>query len=208
MRLKFASAGLLLIAISLSACKIVKTEAEVARGTGVDKITQLADATFESQLLPLIDAKATDVADLRKAIADNLDAAGAALGNRGAGKGAAWNFAVKGTGKVVSANLTSRARKAELDTDGDGAADVTLLLGPVIAGTTLRDVAPFYDFGAFKDQIEFAQLARALNDKASPALTLPDGDLTGKSLTFKGAAAIKSATDQLVVTAVNVQVQP
>ena len=41
-----------------------------------------------------------------------LEAAGAAHGNEGSGEGAARNFAVKGEGKVVEANLTSRARKA------------------------------------------------------------------------------------------------
>jgi predicted lipoprotein len=210
MRPMHVTAGLLLIMLSLSACKIVKTETAATDGgqatAGLDKIAQLAEDSFATKLLPLIDTTALDIAALRSAIMADLDGTGAKHGNRGAGQGAAWNFAVKGEGVLVSANLTSRARKAELDTDGDGAADITLQLGPVIAGTTLRDVAPFYDFGAFKDQIEFAQLARALNDKASPALVLPEGDLTGKRLSFKGALALKSAKDALVVTAVSVAV--
>ena len=148
-------------------------------------------ATFDAKLLPHIAKTTLPVADLRAAIAADLAAAGAAHGNRGAGEGAAWTFAVKGEGKVISANLTSRARQAELDTDGDGVADLTLALGPVIKGTALRDVAPFYVFGDFRDQIEFAQLARALNDKVSPLLVLPEGDLTGKSMTFTGVVPIK-----------------
>lgn len=211
MRSMHVTAGLVLILVSLPACKIIKTEPAGANGTqavAVDRITQLATDTFAARLLPLIDATALDIADLRKATATDIDAAGAIHGNRGAGQGAAWNFAVKGEGRVVSANLTSRARKAELDTDGDGSADMTLLLGPVIAGTTLRDVAPFYEFGAFKDQIEFARLARALNDLASPRLVLPEGDLSGKRLAFKGTLALKSAADRMVVTAVSVEVLP
>ncbi len=35
---------------------------------------------------------------------------------------------------MVEANLTSHARKAMVDTDGDGKADLTLQLGPVIKG--------------------------------------------------------------------------
>ena len=139
---------------------------------------------------------------------DRVGSAGTAHGNRGAGEGAPWNFAVSGQGTVISANLTSRARKAGVDTTGDGTADVTLLLGPVIAGTSLRDVAPFYKFGDFRDQIEFAQLARALNDKLSPTLTLPSGDITGKHLTFTGVVPLKSATDAFVVTAVSIKVDP
>jgi predicted lipoprotein len=203
------------VAVGLPSCKLVKTPSaattEASGGSqagGGDAIAKLAADTFDTKLLPLIAQKARSTADLRADIAAGLDAAGAAHGNRGAGVGAAWNFAVKGEGVIVSANLKSRARKAELDTDGDGAADMTLLLGPVINGTSLRDVAPFYDFGSFRDQIEFAQLARALNDLDSATLTLPEGDLTGKTLVFQGVVPLKSATEAWVVTASSVKVQP
>jgi predicted lipoprotein len=197
------------VVLALPGCKLVKNEDSPAgQAASADPITTLADATFESKLLPHIAKTALPVADLRTAIATDLAAAGTAHGNRGAGEGAAWAFAVKGEGKVVSANLTSRARQADLDTDGDGIADLSLALGPVIKGTALRDVAPFYVFGDFRDQIEFAQLARALNDKVSPLLILPEGDLTGKSMTFTGVVPIKSAKDAWVVTAVSVAVKP
>jgi predicted lipoprotein len=208
-----AAATVALTLVSLSACKIVKTTAGPAEGTPAatqaveaDQIQTLVDATFADKLVPLITGNALPLADLRSAVTADIDAAGAAHGNRGAGEGAAWNFAISGEGVVVSANLKSRARKAELDTTGDGAADVTLLLGPVIAGTSLRDVAPFYSFGDFRDQIEFAQLARALNDKLSPTLVLPDGDLVGKNLSFTGVVPLKAATDPFVVTTVTVKV--
>lgn len=202
------------VAFGLPSCKVVKTPsvtndaAEAAKSGDNAEITALAVETFAPKLLPLIADTALTVADLRAAIAADLDAAGASHGNRGAGEGAAWNFAMKGEGKVISANLTSRARKAELDTDGDGAGDLTLLLGPVIKGTSLRDIAPFYDFGAFRDQIEFAQLARALNDLASASLVLPDGDITGKTVSFQGVVPLKNAGDAWLVTAATVAVLP
>lgn len=122
----------LLAALALPGCKIIKTVAEgegraaVAGEAGDDaRIAALLGRTYEADLLPLIATKALPVGDLRAAIAGGLEAAGAAHGNRGSGEGAAWNFAVKGAGKVVEANLTSRARKAMLDTDGDGTADLT-----------------------------------------------------------------------------------
>lgn len=139
----------LLAALALPGCKIVKTDAEgenaaAAAGEAGDdaRIAALLDKTYDTELLPLIAAKAMPVTDLRTALAGGLEAAGAAHGNKGSGEGAAWNFAVKGEGKVVEANLTSRARKAMLDTDGDGKADLTLQLGPVTKGSSLRDVAP------------------------------------------------------------------
>jgi predicted lipoprotein len=201
-------------ALALPGCKIVKTEAEgdsaaaMAGEAGDDaRIAALLDKTYDAELLPLI-AKGLPVADLRAAMAGGLEAAGKAHGNEGSGQGAAWNFAVKGEGRVVEANLTSRARKAMVDTDGDGAADLTLQLGPVIKGSSLRDVAPFYRFGDFRDQIEFAKLSRALNDRASASLQVPEGDLVGKTVTFAGTVDFKSATDPWLVTAVTLSVAP
>ncbi|MBL9072143.1 DUF2291 domain-containing protein [Tabrizicola sp.] len=206
----------LIAALALSGCKIVKTVAEgegntaVAAGEAGDdaRIAALLDKTYDAELLPLIAEKALPVADLRAAIVGDLEAAGAAHGNKGSGEGAAWNFAVKGEGVVVEANLTSRARKAMLDTDGDGKADLTLQLGPVIKGSSLRDVAPFYRFGDFRDQIEFAKLARALNDRATAALVVPKGELVGKTVSFTGTVDLKAATDAWQVTVVTLTVTP
>jgi len=208
-------AALLLAVLPVTACKIVPTEeaqtTEAANATeaGDDaRIAALLDKTYDADLLPLIREKSMPLPDLRAAVAAGLDAAGTAHGHRGAGEGAAWSFPVKGQGTVIAANLQSRARKAELDTDGDGKADVTLQLGPVIKGTSLRDVAPFYDFNDFRDQIEFAKLARAINDRTTAALVLPEGDLTGKTLAFTGAASMKAATDPWLVTVVTLEPAP
>ncbi|MCX7286596.1 MAG: DUF2291 domain-containing protein, partial [Rhodobacterales bacterium] len=205
--MKFLFALGLMAALALPGCKIVKTvpgaetaAAEAGEAGDDARIAALLDKTYDAELLPLI-AKGLPVADLRTALAGGLDVAGKAHGHEGSGEGAAWNFAVKGEGKVVEANLTSRARKAMVDTDGDGAADLTLQLGPVIKGTSLRDVAPFYKFGDFRDQIEFAKLARALNDRASGALAVPKGDLVGKTVSFSGTFDLKAATDPWLVTA-------
>ena len=213
MKTVFAALGLM-AALALPGCKIVKTvaggetaAAEAGEAGDDARIAALLDKTYEAELLPLI-AKALPVADLRAALAGGLEAAGAAHGNKGSGEGAAWNFAVKGEGKVVEANLTSRARKAMLDTDGDGTADLTLQLGPVIKGSSLRDVAPFYRFGDFRDQIEFAKLARALNDRASTGLQVPAGELVGKTVSFSGTVDLKAAGDAWLVTVVTLSVAP
>lgn len=204
----------LAIALPLPACKLVKTvpggsAAEVAGEAGDDaRILKLLDETLQARLLPHVAAQAQPLATLRAAITADMAAAAASHGHRGAGDGAAWNFAVSGEGRVIEANLTSRARKAMLDTDGDGTADVTLQLGPVIKGTALRDLAPFYDFNDFRDQIEFAKLGRAINDRVSAALVLPEGDLTGKTLRFTGAFDIKKPTDPWLVTVTALELVP
>jgi predicted lipoprotein len=192
--------------LALPGCRIVRTP--TGEEQAADPITAQAAETFATELIPHLDATALTLADLRSALDEGLDVAGEAHGHRGAGQGAAWNFAVRGEGTVIAANLESRARKLDLDTDGDGTADATLQIGPVITGTALRDVAPFYDFGDFRDQIEFAALGRALNDLATGGITLPEGDIVGATVAFTGAMPLRSVTDDFVVTAISVQVTP
>ena len=215
--MRWTTLTILLVGLGLGmpGCRIVKTDPKTedaanaaTQDSETARVDQVLAETLDSQLLPLIAQNAVALADLKAAALADMDAAGKAHGNRGAGAGVPWNFPVKGEGVILSANLESRARKAEIDTDGDGKADLTLQLGPVIAGTALRDVAPFYDFGQFRDQIEFAQLARAINDKVSATITLPQGDLTGRRVVFTGVLPLLKPTDPIVVTAVQVKVAP
>lgn len=200
--------------LGLSGCKFVKNvpvdEQAVAADASGDAVRteQRIEDTFEAKLLPHIREKALDIAAFRTALAQGLDKAGEENANRGSGAGAAWNFSVSGKGTIVSVNLDTRARVAELDTDGDGAGDVTVQLGPVIRGNALRDVAPFYSFDDFRDQIEFAKLGRALNDRISDRIKLPDGDPVGKQMTFTGVVPLKSATEKVFVTPIDVEVTP
>lgn len=212
---RLTTVALALLVLTLPACKIVKTpeagqSAAATTGEAGDdtRIAALLDKTLTADLLPHVAQNARPVSELRAAIAAGLDAAGEKFGHRGAGAGAAWNFAVTGEGRVVEANLTSRARKAMLDTDGDGKSDITLQLGPVIKGTALRDFAPFYDFNDFRDQIEFAKLGRAINDRVSAALVVPEGELAGQTLRFVGAFDLKAPADPWLVTATTLQVVP
>lgn len=202
------------VALGTSGCKIVRDvpddeKAIAADASGDDARTaQRLEQTFDAELLPHITDNAITVAALRDALAGGLDAAGATHGKQGSGAGAAWNFPVKGEGTVVEAKLDTRARTAGLDTDGDGTVDVTVQLGPVVKGSALRDVAPFYNFDDFRDQIEFAKLGRALNDRISGMIALPEGDLTGKTMSFTGVVPLKKADETMVITPIAVEVTP
>ncbi|WP_316857872.1 DUF2291 family protein [uncultured Cohaesibacter sp.] len=78
---------------------------------------------------------------------------------------------------------------------------------PIIKGTALRDAASFFVFTDFRDQIEFAKLARALNDIASAAVTLPEGDLIGKKVTFTGAFSLPKQSDPILLVPVQIAVE-
>jgi predicted lipoprotein len=69
-------------------------------------------------------------------------------------------------GVIVQVNTTSRVGTAAVDvTPPDGRPDALLLIGPVIRGTALRDSLGFIQFTDFTNQIQFADVANALNDR-------------------------------------------
>lgn len=181
-------------------CKVVKnpdpnsaseTEANL---TDEERMAVRAGEIWDPQVIPAVAAKLVPLADLRAALAADADAAGQAHGLRPEGEANPWNFAVSGSGVIIKGKLKSRAAKLQVDTTGDGEADVTVQLGPVIRGTALRDAMPFIIFTDFRDQIEFAKLAGGLNALAHERLTLPapETDVVGQTVTFEGVFTYQS----------------
>ena len=116
--------------------------------------------------------------------------------------------AERGPARLSPPSSDTRARTIDVDTDGDGTGDVTVQLGPVIRGSALRDVAPFYDYDDFRDQIEFAKLSRAINDAIAGMIVVPEGDLVGKTVSFLGVVPLKATDEDFVVTPISVEVTP
>jgi predicted lipoprotein len=187
-----------------SGCKIVTnpdpnaaSETE-ANQTDEMRMGHYAREIWTSQVLPAVTQHIVPLTDLRAAHSTDEAAAGQAYGMRPEGESNPWNFAVRGTGVIVEANLKSRAAKLQIDTDADGTADITVQLGPIIRGTALRDAMPFIIFTDFRDQIEFAKLARGLNAMAFEGLALPDPDtdIVGQTVTFEGVFTYQNATSK------------
>jgi predicted lipoprotein len=116
---------------------------------------------------------------------------------------------VKGEGKVVRVDESSRARLMLVDLPPfDGKPDVALQLGPVIRGTALRDALPFIQFSQFVNQLDYARAGNALNDRAENTLaTLSAADIAGAGVTFAGAAAPPSGDAPLEIVPVTLSVQ-
>jgi predicted lipoprotein len=74
--------------------------------------------------------------------------------------------AVVAEGTVLDVNTSSRVGIATIDLNpADGLADAAVQIGPVVRGTAHRDALNFIRFTDFTNQIEFAAVASALNDR-------------------------------------------
>lgn len=164
------------------------------------------DSLWASRVLPLVHDKATDVATVLPALAADADAAGERYGHRPKAGDGPWNFVVKGAGAIASADI--KARHATVTVDVGGGQTVVLQIGPVIFGTALRDSLPFVSFDQVVNQIQFAQVSRELNDRATAAARsgLDVAALVpGAHVSFAGAM---SATNPPQVTVIDLRVMP
>jgi predicted lipoprotein len=198
----------------LSACKIERTgETSAAApaspsGKPADPVAQVGE-TWNSQVLPYLQKKAGDFAVVRDQLASAPDEAGKQHGYRQKDEGVPWNIVVRASGVVLDANTKSRAATANLDVDGDGKADLTAQLGPVVRGTTIRDVLDFVRFEDFSNQITYANYGKALNTYANDEVLakLPREDLVGKRMTLLGVFTYDKPGQPPLVTPVEASVE-
>ena len=162
-------------------------------------------AVWAGKVLPTLNAKAApDFIALRSAMRANLATAGTSHGHRERGEDAPWNFATRLKGRIVEVDTESGAGKIGVDADGDGKVDAIVQIGPVLRGTSLRDSLPFISFTAYTNQIEFAQLANAFNDRAFEAAlkALPRDKLQGRTVELLGTFTAADAADVPTITPV------
>jgi predicted lipoprotein len=117
---------------------------------------------------------------------------------------------VRGAGTVMTVDTRSRVGLAVIDLDpSDDHPDVVLQIGPVIRGTAVRDALSFISFSDFASQIEFAEVASALNAHVLTSVVagIDLGTLERRRIVFTGAtSAAPAAGGLLEVVPVSVKV--
>ena len=195
---------------ALAGCKVVHDEPSSEGGAPAPHAQAGFDAAayvnglWSSRVTPFLAGKAIDVAELLPALAADPEEAGKKFGHRADAEGSPWSFAVKGRGRVVSTSTASRAGTMVVEVKAGGAARlVTLQIGPVVRGSALRDCLPFFSFGDVKNQIEFAQIGRAMNDQALKAVQGQVQALgaAGTEVAFTGATSLTGAETLLITPA-------
>jgi predicted lipoprotein len=191
----------LALALPLSGCKIVQIAEQAAAAPAGFNATAYAEGLWTEQALPHFSETARPVAEVLPAIVADLSGAGTEFGYR-AGEGSPWSFVVSGTGVVAAKNTQSRAGTLEVTVEGL-ADPVVLQIGPVIRGNAVRDALPFVSFQDFTNQLEFADVGKALTALALAGVA-PSSEAiaVGDSVSFTGAISMANASDRLQITPV------
>jgi predicted lipoprotein len=150
--------------------------------------TAYADSIWAAKLVPAILGSAVDARTLLDALAASPAEARARYGRQQAG-GATF-FIVKGRGQVTATDTRSGNGLALVDVAPyDGRPDVSIQIGPVLRGTALRDAPGLVHFTDFVNQLQFAEVANALNERVRETVLAPLGAvaLKGREVSFAGA---------------------
>lgn len=133
-------------------------------------------------------------------------------------EGQAQVFMIKGRGVITAANTESSRGTMEIALeDYNGPIKVTILIGPRLPSdeSSVRDSVGFIRFGDFREQTEFGQVARQLNQRVAQDVLadLDRENLVGKNVFFYGAFTIRTFNapgdidvSEIIVTPVQLEV--
>jgi predicted lipoprotein len=155
---------------------------------------------WESRVLPVAEASAIEL----KTFMEARQAPPAAGGNS-----SPRAVFVKGRAVVTEVDRRSRVGLARLRLSwSKNTQAAAVQIGPVFRGTALRDALDFVRFTDFVNQLEFAGVANALNDRvAERVLAGVEVDaLAGRDLSFIGAVPIAGSSATLEIVPVHLQV--
>lgn len=209
------------IGLSAAACVVAVAGCKILRIGDKDAIDPSDPNNFnaktyvahiwDDKAVPFFEDDSHPILDVLAAIAKDKDAAGKTLGHRATAGGTPWTFAVSGSGTIKA--LTSGTRIGEMTIEmgpADHRTEATLRIGPVIFGTALRDALPFIAFGDFVNQVQYAEVSRAINDRAAAAMAkaLTPEPKPGEKVTFVGAMIDPAEAGGIVVTPMELKVEP
>jgi predicted lipoprotein len=184
----FAAAAYAAVLVS---CTIVKNEETAAKETAaLDSAfafssqdstfdpKKYADAIWEPVVIPRVESLSVDYKTLINDLESDEAAASRNYGYRHMEEGNHFNFAIKGKAKILAVDTSSMNGVVSLDfAPFDGKEDCLMSIGPIFRGATLRDILDTLTLNDVGNQVEFARLARELNNKVRD-LVLGDVDFS------------------------------
>lgn len=164
------------------------------------------DSIWSAKLVPAIEGSAVDARTLLAAMSSSIGDAEHKYGRNVNGDG--WYFNVKGEGTVLAVDTSSRNGLIEVRVLPQAQRpDVSIQIGPVFRGSALRDSTGLIVFSSFVNQLQFADVADGLNNKAKQTVlsSLDAKSLIGKKVKFVGSFEVETTTEPLIQNVVPVQ---
>ncbi len=194
----------------LAGCKFVETNKEGGNGGSKFDPEKMVAEMWDAKVISYLRGKAGDFKDVRALEKANPEEAGQKYGFKEKQGTTPWTVVVKLAGKIVAANVESRAGTIDVDADADGKADARVQIGPVMRGTALRDALDFVSFNDFTNQIDYAQFGKAFNLYVDKTITskLPRAALMGKTVTILGVYPFGAASQLPLVTPAELVLSP
>ena len=222
--LKWAGVAVLVAIVALT-CRVTiipdEVEQTMVNAAGetvvVEKLSvaeQYCLDQWDTKVVPTIKERAVEMAAFVADVQADLNAKGQEYGNR-ANETSAWSFCVKVDAKVLAIENAEKPNKTLLTLDlvpFDGQPDCKLFYGKVFSSNiknAIRDGVAFLKLDDFENQVEFADLTTAFNNKVkSDVLSLfAAADLVGKEINVYGCISLTDVTyDNLVVVPVELSV--
>lgn len=169
-----------------------------AAQNGQGAASRFVDPIWTSKVLPTLEEKAQDIAKILPEIRADPETAGQKYGRREATN--PYNYMVKGTGKVTEIHNESQAGTAMVEIPGLNE-KVALQIGPVVRGTALRDATGIVSFNQFSNQLDYADVAKEMNQRAlkTAFASVDPASLAGKTVTFYGALTFNPHSKSLLL---------
>jgi predicted lipoprotein len=169
----------------------------------------VADVWYEG-LVPHMEENAVDIGELIAALSADPSAASEKHGHRAVQENNPYNYSVKGRIRIVSMNQGSSTRLEAAIAPFDGDTNITVQVGPVFRGTSIRDFLDFIKFEDFTNQVDFAKLANEFNfkvrDDVVKQFDFREKDYVGKEFDILGATTYLSGPIELVVTPIRMSI--
>lgn len=197
-----------LLGCQIATIRPIESETHGDAGAQAFNATSYVDDIWQSKVLPAAEQQSTELPTLLAAIASDQAKAEQQYGHREPGRPA--SFLVRGAGRVLNVDTTSRNGVLLLDiAPFDQQPDVTLQIGPVLRGTAVRDAVGFIQFNQFVNQLQYADVAKALNARvlADVLTPMPSASLTGQTITFQGAFTLDTP-GSIFITPLALAVEP
>ena len=200
-RLKPAPLATLALALALGSCvpwtvRPIDGETEASAGPAAANPSAYVDSIWAAKLMPGVLNAAVDARTLLDALAASPVEAQARYGHREA-NGPVY-FVVKGQGVVTGVDTRSRSGLALVDVAPfDQRPDLSIQIGPVLRGTSLRDATGIVRFTDFVNQLQFADVGNELNDRVLKTVlaSLDKAKLKGRAVTFAGTLAAEGKAE-------------